>query len=271
MTMHWSTLALAAALCTGAPAADPPIVVRHDMDDETAFRLGRKYGAGAVEIVLPRRTAPAERVPIGMGTLIGERWVLTAAHIAAAISPARPRSGRTGYGRNVRVNGRDIQVRRIVLHPDWVDMGPYDIALIELAEPVTNVAPVALYEGRDEMGRLVTLAGTGIAGTGLTGPTVRDRRLRGATNRIDRVREDYLAFTFDAPGSRRATEHEGISGPGDSGGPAFIERGGVRYVAGVSSRQVSGSIGEGRYGVEERYTRVSTFAAWLRGVMERGR
>ena len=112
---------------------------------------------------------------------------------------------------------------------------------------------------------MVTFVGRGGNGTGLTGPAAEDGRVRAATNRVERAEKSLLVFRFDAPGEAGATELEGISGPGDSGGPAYIDRGGVRYVIGVSSAQDSRPTGRqpGRYGVLEMYTRVSHFAEWI--------
>ena len=59
-------------------------------------------------------------------------------------------------------------------------------------------------------------------GTGLTGPTDGDGRLRAATNVIDNVDGNYFLFSFSPPEDPSATDLEGIGGPGDSGGPAFI-------------------------------------------------
>ena len=76
----------------------------------------------------------------------------------------------------------------------------------------------------------------------------------------------------DAPfGSPTGLDLEGISGPGDSGGPGFLEVDGVVHLAGVSSGQSTRATG-GRasvYGVTEYFTRVSFYANWLAEVMAR--
>ena len=93
--------------------------------------------------------------------------------------------------------------------------------------------------------------------------------MRAATNRVERAEGSLLQFRFDAPGDPGATELEGISGPGDSGGPAYAETDGVRYVIGVSSAQDSRPADRkvGRYGVLEFYARVSHFADWIERTM----
>ena len=59
---------------------------------------------------------------------------------------------------------------------------------------------------------------------------------------------------------------EGVSGPGDSGAPAYITVKGKLFVAGVSSRSRD-SNGDGiepGYGDEDLYTRVSLYEKWIK-------
>lgn len=78
-----------------------------------------------------------------------------------------------------------------------------------------------------------------------------------------------LRFTFDAPGEPNVTDLEGICGGGDSGGPAYIKKGNVLYVIGVSSGQDARPANRqvGHYGVFEYYTRVSHFTKWIHDVI----
>ena len=93
----------------------------------------------------------------------------------------------------------------------------------------------------------------------------------GATVRVDGAQGNVLTWHFRAPGDPRTTPLEGISGPGDSGGPAFIRIGGRICIAGVSSAQRRDVVpgqenmhrGQGRYGVEEVYMRISQFRPWI--------
>ena len=161
--------------------------------------------------------------------------------------------------------GQTIAVRRIILHPGWkspqtnvVD----DIALLELEHPA-QAQPVSIYRRRDEAGRTVTFVGHGATGNGRDG-VVRGSplQLRKATNAIDEASDRWLVFRFDEPGA--ATDLEGISGPGDSGGPAFLTIDGRTSIAGVSSWQDNRKQGkEGLYGVVEYYARVSSYAGWI--------
>lgn len=78
-----------------------------------------------------------------------------------------------------------------------------------------------------------------------------------------------LRFAFDAPSDPNVTDLEGISGGGDSGGPAYIKKGDVLYVIGVSWGQDARPVNRqgGHYGVFEYYTSVSHFAKWIHGVI----
>jgi hypothetical protein len=217
-------------LCIGVALDLQAIVRRSDRPD--ARYIERAKGLDAiVDMNLPR----------GAGTLISPEWVLTAGHVTAIFKKPH----------EVIIAGERVPVERVVVHPK------IDLALVKLARPV-KVTPVPLYTKRDEEGQEILVAGRGFSGDGERGPVERDGRLRAATNRIDKATGEWLRFRFDEPAA--ATDLEGISGPGDSGGPALI---GDR-VAGVSSGQDDRATGkEGVYGVDEYYVRVSSFLDWI--------
>jgi hypothetical protein len=154
----------------------------------------------------------------------------------------------------------------------WEDV-QRDIALVRLRTAVADVTPARLYTGSDEAGMTVTVVGMGRHGTGLTGPIADGTTMRAATNRVHKVEGTQLVFRFDAPGDPDVTPLEGISGDGDSGGPAYVERDGVLYVIGVGSAQDSRPVQKklGHYGVLELYPRVSSFAGWIRTTIDNHR
>ncbi|HJQ35618.1 MAG TPA: trypsin-like serine protease [Thermoanaerobaculia bacterium] len=237
-----SLLVLAIAL----PA--PAIMIRHDRSDADYVRLGARY------------PAVASVQKIAEGVLVAPRWVLTAAHVGSELSPA---------GSFVEIAGQRVRVDAIVIHPEYFpeERSAHDLALLHLERAVDGITPAAPYAGNDELGMTVTFVGRGQTGDGKTGPAREDGVVRGATNVVDVVEANIVGFTFDAP--PRATKLEGISGPGDSGGPALITRNGTLFTIGVSSANASERDGGGpcRYRSHEIYARVSSHREWIETTM----
>lgn len=192
----------------------------------------------------------------GMGCLIRPSWILTAAHVAEEL----PRN------HCITIRETSHAMKKVFSHPEYKDSSDiadiqHNIALIQLEEGVSVIAPLPLYSDRNERYQITTLVGSGDYGNGLIGPDQADGKLRKATNRIESVSETHLILHFDAPPN--GTDLEGVPGPGGSGGPALLKVGKEWAIAGIHSGQDSKKLGEGRYGVSEYYTRVSSYRDWI--------
>jgi len=211
---------------------------------------------------------------IASGTLISPNWVLTAGHVVDIAQSL-----------NFTVGGRTITADRWVPHPNWTGnvVSGYDIGLFKLHESVTDIAPVTLYTGSSELGRIGTFVGYGMTGTGLTGATIFDGLKRGSQNNLDRFYDSakrIFMVDFDNPspyayfdnlvGSKTPLYIEGLIAPGDSGGPVFMSEGTGRVVVGVNSF-LGANFFDGKpdsdYGDYAGATRVSPFTSWIDSVL----
>lgn len=233
----WLCLILALSLTWSVHA----IVIRHDQSDSNHRADESTYPA-------------VVRFEDGAGVLVGSQWVLTAAHVASLFD--------RGYIRTAHLAGESVPIAEVIIHPDWTMGGPHDIALVRLKRDVTGITPVKLYQGTDEKLKTVRFVGWGDTGDGQTGVVTQDGIMRFADNVVSDVDDAHLYFKFDSP--PEALELEGVSGPGDSGGPALLEVDGVAYTLGVSA-MADGT--PGKYGVTEIYPRVSQYHLWLTSVM----
>ncbi len=240
-TLRLIVLGIASAVAIPAGA----IIMRHDVPESRYRDFGEKFRGYIVQLAVPGSKAGAQpNLYNGMGTLIGPHWVITAAHAAARFQPGRP-DLLDLQTHDVFVNGRGYRVAKAFVHPRFVppdpkgdDGGlPDDIALLRLETDVKDATIACLYDGADELGKPVVVAGMGVPGIGTSGVGKPDGALRAATVTVDTVAANVISWIFRPPGDPKSTPLEGISGPGDSGGPAFIERSGQYCVAGISSAQ----------------------------------
>ncbi len=229
------------------------LIVRHDVPDERFIALGKAY---------PQVCHLSD----GESTLIKENWAVTAAHAAILLNKELEK----GKTPQVSIDNKKYDVERVILHPNFQineTSIENDIALIQIKGNITTIPFAKLYDKQNEKGKQITIVGRGDFGTGLTGPQNWDKITRAATNRIDEVHDQWITFNFDHPESENTTELEGVSGPGDSGGPAFIDIDNVRYIVGVSSYQQNNGK-EGVYGVTEYYARISYYKEWIEKSIE---
>ncbi len=221
------------------------IVVRHDVD-------AQKYLADASDFP----SLVTFYIDGAHGSLIKPDWIVTAAHATFCITP----------GSDIRILDTYYKVDSVFVHKKYQPGISHDIALIKLVDPVTDVTPARLYKRSDELGKNIWFIGAGGTGNGLTGQTVDNGAnagvLRKAQNSVEFAQGPLLTFTFDS--GDEALPLEGVSGGGDSGGPAYLTLEGIHYLLGISSRVGGGEIG--KYGVVEVYSRVSFFSAWIEDI-----
>lgn len=255
------------ALLAGSAAS--AVVIRHDVP-EARFR--------ATADAFPQL---ADMPGVGHGVLIAPQWVVTAAH---AIQPDAA---------EIQIAGKSRAVAQVILHPGYRAMPHdmvqraratndaaeavqhlrrnHDIALIQLTQPVMDVAPIAIYRGSSELGRTVQIFGKGATGTGLTGvaPGSPQRgTLRRAFNRISAVDAQWITYAFDHGSA--AHRLEGMSGSGDSGGPVLIRDGKRWMLAGLTSWQDGNTdlrVPSSRYDQMTVSARLSYYASWIDGVL----
>ena len=254
-----------------ASSSASAVVIRDDVDD-SEYRIPASDFPALVDL-------PSE----GHGVLIAPQWVTTAAHAVTWQSEIK----------HVEINGTSRDVERLVVHPgykkppkelldhalatwDWTLFAALlsssdDIALIKLAQPVTDVVPVAILESDDEFGHIVKILGKGATGNGVTGYDFSDPHrtdLRRAYNRITSAHGRWLCYVFDKPSETLPLE--GGSGSGDSGGPILIQADADWRLAGLTSWTApQGAIKAppGQYGQISCNVRLGHYRDWIESVI----
>ncbi len=246
------------------------IVIRDDVDD-SRYRVPASEFPALVDM-------PGE----GHGVLIAPEWVVTAAHAITW----------QGEIRQVTINGISRDVERLVIHPgykqppqevldqalatwDWTLFrvllsSSDDIALLKLAQPLTDVSPVAINKSDGEFGHMIKIMGKGATGNGVTGyefSSSRRTELRRAYNKVTSVHGRWFCYMFDEPPD--ALPLEGGSGSGDSGGPVLIQAENDWLLAGLTSwaDPQSAIRTPGRYGQISCNVRLSHYKDWIESVI----
>ncbi|MBS1560245.1 MAG: trypsin-like serine protease [Bacteroidetes bacterium] len=278
-------------LCSG--------VVRHDVKESKYLTLARQKQFECVGQI--RKDTSVS----GSCVLIGDRYVLSAAHVfidSDTRADTIKMSGQTIISYtpvNTRVTdvstiivvigGQKIKAKRLVLHPNYLDSatnGSCDLALIELERPVTRVSSAALNARYDEFHSVVVGVGYGASGpahkpdlVGLFGKKIAGENVidsLGGLKYLDR--ETLLMCDFDHPtnaecnriGSATPRPLEYVCAGGDSGGGLFRQRDGTWELIGIcsgSNLDVDRLMKTGYYGQQMQWTRVSAFRDWVNAQM----
>lgn len=248
------------------------IVIRDDLDD-SQYRVPASELPALVDM-------PGE----GHGVLIAPQWVVTAAHAVTWQTEIK----------EVLINGVSRDVERLVVHPAYVKppqalidqvmatgdatllrvllASSDDIALLKLKQPVTDVAPVVLYKGDDELGQIAKIVGKGATGNGATGYGAHDAHrteLRRAFNKITSADGRWFCYVFDPAPS--ALPLEGMTGNGDSGGAVLIQVKDQWLLAGLPSWATAQgdvrTLRMGLYGQSGCNVRISHYIGWIESAM----
>ena len=243
--MKWLVCLLLTVSCAGHA-----IIIRHDVADSD-YTGHAKNDKSTVSFY---GLYKGKDVVLGTGSIITEQWVVTAAHVANVLQ----------VNGNVEFQNTLYHIEKVIRHPLWKDQQfPNDIALVKLRSAVKNAHIARLGTAQNEVGAMATFVGRGDYGNGVAGITGADQKLRAANNVVTSVQEQWLQFVFDQGES--ALPLEGISGPGDSGGPAYLYLADTVCLIGVSSWQNAEATAwqEAKYGVVEHYSRISYFHSWI--------
>lgn len=187
------------------------------------------------------------------GSVVAERWVLTAAH---CMEGERPRNLQVVVGRTdlEQSRGQVARAERIVIHPKWDETGTFDAALIKvdraLQVPRIALAPLRNQSlERDGAKLRVTGWGTEFFGS----PVIPSRMKQVAVEAVaDESCTTNETQGFNAPSEVCAEALGGDSCQGDSGGPLFgrladgrrVQVGIVSYGLGCAVPEFPGVYGE---------------------------
>ncbi|XP_071576061.1 trypsin-like [Temnothorax nylanderi] len=203
------------------------------------------------------------------GSILNERWIITAAHCVEALSFANYISVKAGKHnlRSNEPNEQTVKVSQGFVHEKYGGVvGPYDIGLLKLASPLklTNrVQAIELAPPESDPSGEAWLAGWRSTSNNIPGmPAILEHFQKEYVDR-DVCHESVLRLTGSSPvhETNVCTLHDEISDCiGDSGGPLVSYNGQKPVLTGIVSWGIMPCSTPGAPSV---YTRVSKFNDWI--------
>ena len=191
----------------------------------------------------------------GSGVVVAPHTVITAAHVL--------NNSTESY---ILVNGKKNKILGYAKLGDTdqeKEVGPDDIAIALLADPVKLDFYPKLYTEDNELGKLCSVAGWGLTGTWYTGAVIDDNKRRAGSNHVDLLLFKGMICTSVEKGEGTSLEY--LIGNGDSGGGLFIDK----KLAGVHSCIFTG---DGKLDSSLKdwaaHTRISKHADWLQKMID---
>ncbi len=194
------------------------------------------------------------------GTLIAQRWVLTASHCVAG-KRARDISVVVGRATLSGTGGEARTLTRIVMHPNYGSPVRYahDAALLELSSAITTIAPIRVADAGDDVheaaGNSLTTAGWGSTSEGGACCPTRMQEVE-----VPAVSDASCGASYGTSFHAASMLCAGVVGKdscqGDSGGPLFenttagpVQLGTVSWGNGCARQGYPGVYGEMNYSV----------------------